>query len=69
MPDENSFTLRQIDQTRTDFAAIECDLEFIMIRLQKMPSRLDLAHRVIAAMVGAAGLVILWIELIWRHCP
>jgi hypothetical protein len=27
MPDERSFTLRQADQARTDFAALESDLE------------------------------------------
>jgi hypothetical protein len=29
MPDEHSLTLRQADQARTDFAAIEDELDFV----------------------------------------
>jgi hypothetical protein len=41
MPDEN-FMLRQIDQARTDFASIETDLEFLMRRVNQLPTASDL---------------------------
>jgi hypothetical protein len=34
-----AITLRQADQARSDFAAIESDLQFIMGRLARLPSR------------------------------
>ena len=37
------FTLRQIDQGRADFAAIESDLQFVMAQLARVPTRRDLA--------------------------
>jgi hypothetical protein len=43
MPDEHAFTLRQIGQTRTDFAIIEAELEAIHARLARVPTRGDLA--------------------------
>ena len=43
MPDENILTLRRADQTRTDFALIESNLEFIAGQLAKQPTRGDLA--------------------------
>jgi hypothetical protein len=39
MPDEHILTLRQADQARTDFAAVESDLEFIMAQLARIPTR------------------------------
>jgi hypothetical protein len=68
MPDEHHFTLRQADQIRTDFAAIESDLEAIMERLSRLPTRKELAFRPLYVILGSAGLVILWIEMFWRHC-
>jgi hypothetical protein len=44
MPDEHMLALRQADQARTDFAALESDLQFIMGRLARMPTRGDLAR-------------------------
>jgi hypothetical protein len=46
MPDD-SLTLRQIGQTRTDFAIIEDELEAIHARLARMPTRADLARAVL----------------------
>ena len=43
MPDENMLALRKADQVRTDFAALESDLEFIMGQLARLPTRGDLA--------------------------
>jgi len=53
-------TLRQADQTRTDFAIIENDLEAIYARLAKMPTRsetLRLALGCLAAVVIALLLI------------
>jgi hypothetical protein len=35
----SAITLRRADQARSDFAAIESDLQFIMGRLARQPSR------------------------------
>jgi hypothetical protein len=46
MPDEDPTTplgLRQADQARTDFAALESDLKAIYARLERMPPRAYLA--------------------------
>jgi hypothetical protein len=40
MPDERSFTLRQIDQAYGDLYAIQDDLEFIKIQLARLPTRM-----------------------------
>ena len=69
MPDEHQLTLRQAHQARTDFAAIESDLEAIMERLSRLPTRKEQALKPLYNMVGSAGLVIAWIELFGRHCP
>jgi hypothetical protein len=57
MPDENAFTLRQIDQTRTDFSAIESHLEMIMALLARLPTRSEPAPTALGV-----------IEVFWRHC-
>jgi hypothetical protein len=36
---EYRLTLSQVDQARTDFAAIESDLRFIMAQLARQPDR------------------------------
>jgi hypothetical protein len=43
MPDdpERRLTLRQADQARTDFAAIESDLEFLMHQMAQLPTYRD----------------------------
>jgi hypothetical protein len=43
MPDERPLTSQQADQPRTDFAAIESNLEFIMGQLAQVPTRKQLA--------------------------
>jgi hypothetical protein len=39
MPVDDPFTLRQVDQARTDYAIIETELEAIHARLAQMPSK------------------------------
>jgi hypothetical protein len=67
MPDEKSFTLRQADQARTDFAIIEAELEALHARLTRMPTRADLARAALGIMFCTAVLVLLGIEVFWRH--
>ena len=68
MTNVHHLTLRQADQARTDFAIIEDHLEAIHARLARVPTRMEIARTALAIMVGAAGLVILWLEAFWRHC-
>jgi hypothetical protein len=57
MPDEHPLTLRQADQARTDFAAIESNLEFIMSQIARVPTRKQMARNSLLVMVGTACLV------------
>jgi hypothetical protein len=57
MPDERSFTLRQIDQARTDFASIDSDLQFIMERLSRMPTRKEIWRATLLGVTTGACLV------------
>jgi hypothetical protein len=68
MKDEHEFTLHQVDQARTDFAIIEDELEAIYAQLARIPTRMELARLALGTIVGAAGLMIIWIELFWRQC-
>jgi len=44
MSDQRQFTLRQIDQARSDFAALESDLQLVMGQLARVPTRGELAR-------------------------
>jgi hypothetical protein len=57
MPDEHPLTLRQADQSRADFAAIESNLEFIMSQPAEVPTRKQLARYSLLVMLGTAYLV------------
>jgi len=55
MRDEHTFALRQIDQARGDFYAIENDLDVIMKQLARLPTRREQAQTaLLAALTGAA---------------
>jgi hypothetical protein len=68
MTDNRTFTLHQADQARTDFAAIESDLEFIVEQLARLPTRKEMALRPLYVVFGSAAIVILWIELFRHAC-
>jgi hypothetical protein len=55
-PSEFDLTLRQADQARSDFVAIADDLEFIVGRLSKTPTRKDLAWGAAASFLSGAVL-------------
>jgi hypothetical protein len=52
--------------TRSDFAAIADDLEFIMAQLAKVPTRTDLAWVALAAFLGGAAFATLVNVIFWR---
>jgi len=62
------FTLRQVEQTRTEFALIEAELEAIQTRLARTPTRKELARTALGIIFCSAVLVIAWIEVFCRHC-
>jgi hypothetical protein len=68
IPDEHRLPFPRRDPEQIDLAAIKTDLEFVMERIARLPTRKDLALRPLYIMVGSAGLVIAWIEIFWRHC-
>jgi hypothetical protein len=57
MPDEHPLPLRQADQARTDFTAIDSNLDFIKRQLPRVPTRNQLARYSLLVMVGTACLV------------
>ena len=62
-------TLRQADQARTDFAAIESDLEFLMQRIAQLPTAADLWRATLLIAFVSAVLGIVGIEAFWRYFP
>jgi hypothetical protein len=71
MTDQHQFTLRQIDQTRTDFAMIESDLQFLMGQLARIPTRKEQARNTLGIIFATAmltTLAVLWFTGFWRYC-
>jgi hypothetical protein len=71
MPDEHILTLCQADQARTDFAAVESDLEFIMAQLARIPTRKEQARNTLGIIFATAMLTtfgVLWFTGYWRYC-
>jgi hypothetical protein len=61
--------LRQADQVRTDFANVEDALEFLMQRINELPTAWDLwrAATLIALVAAVPGIV--GIEAFWHYFP
>jgi hypothetical protein len=57
MPDENTLTLRQADQARTDFALLEGNLEFIMGQLARVPTLSYLCRTLLLATASVWALL------------
>ena len=58
-------TLRQADEARSDFAAIEGDLHFIMSQLAQLPTRAYLCRMFLlttASLWALLGAVALWLR-------
>jgi len=69
--DPERFTLRQAAQARDDFAQLMDELDFVKELLARLPTRRDQAFAQLRIMFGSAALsaalVILWLEMFWRH--
>jgi hypothetical protein len=57
---------RQADQARSDFAAIECELEFVKAQLARLPTRKDLARLTLLAMTSGAALTTILALIVLR---
>jgi hypothetical protein len=68
MPDEYRLTPPRPDPERIDLAAIKTDLEFLIERVSKIPTRREQALKPLYVIVGGTGLVIARIELFSRRC-
>ena len=66
MPDPFPFTLRQIDQARADFAAIESDLRFVMAQLARVPTRRDLAKTALSIIFCSGISTTLFVWIVWH---
>jgi len=71
--DPERFTLRQAAQARDDFAQVMDELDFVKELIARIPTRWDHAfvplRTMLRSAVLSAALVILWLEMFWRHCP
>jgi hypothetical protein len=71
MSGEYPLPLRQADQARTDFAAIESELQFIMGQLASIPTRREQARNTLGIIFSTAmltTLAVLWFTGYWRYC-
>jgi len=68
----DSFTLRQVDALREDYAQVMEELDLVKGLLAGLPTRRDQAFTQLRIMFGSAvassALTILWFETFWRHC-
>ncbi len=65
MIQHGSVTLRQTDQARSDFAAIENDLQFVMSQLARLPTRAYLCRMLLlttASLWALVAAVALWLK-------
>ena len=66
MSDQHQFTLRQVDQARSDFALIEGHLEFIAGQLARVPTRGELAKAALGIIFCTAVFTTLLVWLAWH---
>jgi hypothetical protein len=66
MLDDHSFTLRQVDLARADFAAIADDLDFLKAQLARIPTRKEIARIALISTLTTAALVLAGIEALFR---
>jgi hypothetical protein len=68
MPDDHHPPMPRGNPEDIDLGAIKADLEFLIEWVTRLPTRKEQALKPLYVMVGSAGIVIVWIELFWRHC-
>ena len=69
--EKNLLTLRLADQVLSDFAAIDCDLQFIMAQLARIPTRKGQARNALGIIFATAMLTTVAVLLFtgfWRYC-
>ena len=69
--EKNPLTLRLADQVLSDFAAIDCDLQFIMAQFARIPTRKEQARNALGIIFATAmltTLAVLWFTGFWRYC-
>jgi hypothetical protein len=66
MPDEDMLALREAGQARTDFAALESDLQFIMSQLARQPTRADLTKTALGIIFCSAVFTTLFCWIVWH---
>jgi hypothetical protein len=64
IPNDNTLTLQQADQARTDFAAIESDLQFLAGQLARVPTRGDLAKAALGIIFCKAVFTTLFVWIV-----
>jgi hypothetical protein len=68
-PYPSELLLRQVDQSRTDFAILEEHLEFLMHQMAQLPTYQQLAKLALLLTFVAAVLGIVGIEALWHYFP
>jgi len=66
MTKQYPLTLRQADEARSDFAAIESDLQFVMGQLARVPTRGDLARAALGIIFCSAVFTTLFVWIAWH---
>ena len=68
MPDEDQLSLRQADQIRGDFYALQDDLEFIKVQFAQLPTRNEVWRAAMLGTRGGAVAAVTLIETFARAC-
>jgi hypothetical protein len=69
VPNQDQLALREVGQARTDFAAIQDDLEFLLQRITRLPTAPDLWRVAMLIAFVSAALGIVGIKAFWRYFP
>jgi hypothetical protein len=67
MPDDYHPPMPRRNPEDVDLGLMQADIEFLIERVSRLPTRKEQALRPLYVIVGSAGIVILF-ELFWRHC-
>jgi hypothetical protein len=66
MPDDHHSLMPRRNPKDIDLGAIKADLEFLIERVTRF--RKEQALKPLYTTIGSAAIVIVWIEIFWRHC-
>jgi hypothetical protein len=68
MPDDLHLPVPRRQPEDINLGLIKADLEFLIERVSKLPTRQEQALKPLYAMIGSAAIVIGWLELFGWHC-